>query len=126
MLSTGSPLSDESFAYVYREIKADLCLASISGGTDIISCFVLGNSNLPVRRGELQCRGLGMAVDIFDAQGKSLVGEKGSLSAHVLFLPCRLDSGEMKREVATTTHISIAIAMSGVMVILRSSPKKGE
>ena len=79
MLSTGSPLSDESFAYVYREIKADLCLASISGGTDIISCFVLGNSNLPVRRGELQCRGLGMAVDIFDAQGKSLVGEKGEL-----------------------------------------------
>ena len=79
ILSTGSPLSDESFAYVYREIKADLCLASISGGTDIISCFVLGNSNLPVRRGELQCRGLGMAVDIFDAQGKSLVGEKGEL-----------------------------------------------
>ena len=79
MLSTGSPLSDESFAYVYREIKADLCLASISGGTDIISCFVLGNSNLPVRRGELQCRGLGMAVDIFNAQGKSLVGEKGEL-----------------------------------------------
>ena len=79
ILSTGSPLSDESFAYVYREIKADLCLASISGGTDIISCFVLGNSNLPVRRGELQCRGLGMAVDIFNAQGKSLVGEKGEL-----------------------------------------------
>ena len=79
LLSTGSPLTEESFAYVYREIKADLCLASISGGTDIISCFVLGNSNLPVRRGELQCRGLGMAVDIFDAQGKSLVGEKGEL-----------------------------------------------
>jgi len=79
ILSTGSPLSDESFSYVYREIKADLCLASISGGTDIISCFVLGNSNLPVRRGELQCRGLGMAVDIFNAQGKSLVGEKGEL-----------------------------------------------
>jgi acetoacetyl-CoA synthetase len=79
ILSTGSPLVEESFDYVYREIKADVCLSSISGGTDIISCFALGNPNLPVRRGELQCRGLGMAVAIFDAAGNPLVGEKGEL-----------------------------------------------
>jgi acetoacetyl-CoA synthetase len=79
ILSTGSPLSEESFDYVYRDIKADVCLSSISGGTDIISCFALGNPNLPVRRGELQCRGLGMAVDIFDAQGKAVMEEKGEL-----------------------------------------------
>jgi acetoacetyl-CoA synthetase len=79
ILSTGSPLVEESFDYVYREIKADVCLSSISGGTDIISCFALGNPNLPVRRGELQCRGLGMAVAIFDAAGNPLVAEKGEL-----------------------------------------------
>ena len=79
ILSTGSPLTKESFQYVYREIKSDVCLSSISGGTDIVSCFTLGNPNLPVRSGELQCCGLGMAVDIFDDQGESLRGEKGEL-----------------------------------------------
>lgn len=79
MLSTGSPLAHESFDYVYRDIKADLCLSSISGGTDIISCFALGNPTLPVYRGELQCKGLGMAVDIFNETGQSLMGEKGEL-----------------------------------------------
>ena len=79
ILSTGSPLSEESFEYTYRDIKSDLCLSSISGGTDIISCFALGNPNLPVRRGELQCRGLGMAVDIFDPQGKPIREDKGEL-----------------------------------------------
>jgi len=64
MLSTGSPLVPESFDFVYNNIKADLCLSSISGGTDIISCFALGSPNLPVRRGELQCRGLGLQVDM--------------------------------------------------------------
>ncbi|ACK73243.1 acetoacetyl-CoA synthase [Gloeothece citriformis PCC 7424] len=88
ILSTGSPLSDESFEYVYREIKEDVCLSSISGGTDIISCFALGNPNLPVYRGELQCIGLGLAVDIFDEEGNPLRGEKGELVCKRPF-PCR-------------------------------------
>ena len=79
MFSTGSPLSPEGFDWVYREIKQDVLLASISGGTDIISCFVLGNPVLPVYRGEIQCRGLGMAVDVFDENGKPVRSEKGEL-----------------------------------------------
>jgi acetoacetyl-CoA synthetase len=80
MFSTGSPLSPESFDYVYRDIKADLQLASISGGTDIVSCFVLGNPLGPVWRGEIQCAGLGMAVDVYDENGKPApAGEKGEL-----------------------------------------------
>src|SRR5690606_9161561 len=79
ILSTGSPLLPESFDYVYREIKSDVCLSSISGGTDIISCFALGNPLLPVYRGELQCRGLGMAVEIFDEQGNPVLNERGEL-----------------------------------------------
>ncbi|HVC37713.1 MAG TPA: acetoacetate--CoA ligase [Gammaproteobacteria bacterium] len=77
--STGSPLLPENSEYVYREIKSDVCLSSISGGTDIISCFALGNPLLPVYPGELQCRGLGMAVQIFDDDGKSLRGRAGEL-----------------------------------------------
>ena len=82
MLSTGSPLAPESFDYVYQAVKDDLELASISGGTDIVSCFVLGNPTLPVWRGEIQCRGLGLAVDVFDEQGRSVPpgrGERGEL-----------------------------------------------
>ena len=79
MFSTGSPLSPESFDYVYRDIKADLQLASISGGTDIVSCFVLGNPIGPVWRGEIQCAGLGMAVDVVDEQAQPVVGVKGEL-----------------------------------------------
>ncbi|MFA7268906.1 MAG: acetoacetate--CoA ligase [Sterolibacterium sp.] len=79
LYSTGSPLVAESFEYVYRHIKQDIQLASISGGTDIISCFVLGNPTAPVWRGEIQCAGLGMAVAVFDEQGKSVFGEKGEL-----------------------------------------------
>jgi len=79
VLSTGSPLAHESFDYVYRDIKEDLCLSSISGGTDIVSCFALGCPTRPVYAGELQCRGLGMAVDIFDDNGKPLRSEKGEL-----------------------------------------------
>ncbi|MBT8136858.1 MAG: acetoacetate--CoA ligase [Gammaproteobacteria bacterium] len=79
ILSTGSPLTEESYDYVYADIKPDLQLSSISGGTDIISCFALGNPLLPVYRGELQCRGLGMAVDIYDETGAPLRGEKGEL-----------------------------------------------
>jgi acetoacetyl-CoA synthetase len=79
ILSTGSPLVPEGFDYVYANVKPDVCLSSISGGTDIVSCFVLGNPMLPVWRGEIQCRGLGMAVEVFDERGKSLTGEKGEL-----------------------------------------------
>ena len=79
VLSTGSPLAPESFDYVYREIKNDVQLSSVSGGTDIISCFVSGNPMLPVRRGELQCMGLGMAVEIFDDDGLSITQKNGEL-----------------------------------------------
>ncbi|HOB86292.1 MAG TPA: acetoacetate--CoA ligase [Bacillota bacterium] len=79
ILSTGSPLSVESFQYVYRDIKEDVCLSSISGGTDIVSCFVLGSPLLPVYPGEIQCRGLGMKVEVFDEQGRSVVNQKGEL-----------------------------------------------
>ena len=79
ILSTGSPLSTESFEFVYRYIKDDLCLSSISGGTDIISCFALGNPMGPVYASELQCRGLGMKVEAFNEQGNSIIGQKGEL-----------------------------------------------
>jgi acetoacetyl-CoA synthetase len=79
MFSTGSPLSPEGFDWVYREVKKDILLASISGGTDIVSCFVLGNPLLPVYRGEIQCRGLGMAVDVFNDEGQPVRSEKGEL-----------------------------------------------
>ena len=77
--STGSPLAPESFDFVYREIKRDVHLASIAGGTDIVGCFVLGDPTGPVWRGEIQARGLGLAVDVFDDDGKPLSGEKGEL-----------------------------------------------
>ena len=79
MLSTGSPLAPESFDFVYQHIKSDICLSSIAGGTDIVGCFVLGNPTLPVYRGEIQCRGLGMQVEVWDDDGKPLVGDKGEL-----------------------------------------------
>ncbi|HSC05374.1 MAG TPA: acetoacetate--CoA ligase, partial [Steroidobacteraceae bacterium] len=79
ILSTGSPLAPEGFEYVYRDIKADVQLSSISGGTDIVSCFVLGSPVLPVYRGEIQCRGLGMRVEIFGEDGHPIVDEPGEL-----------------------------------------------
>ena len=77
--STGSPLMPEGFDYVYRAIKKDVLLSSISGGTDIASCFVLGNPTAPVYRGEIQCRGFGMNVQVFDDDGKPVIGAKGEL-----------------------------------------------
>ncbi len=77
--STGSPLVPEGFDYVYRAIKKDVLLSSISGGTDIASCFVLGNPTAPVYRGEIQCRGFGMNVQVFDDDGKAVIGAKGEL-----------------------------------------------
>ena len=79
ILSTGSPLPEEGFQFVYREIKEDLQLASISGGSDLNGCFALGNPMEPVYSGELQCRGLGMKVEAFNEEGKSVVNEQGEL-----------------------------------------------
>ena len=80
LLSTGSPLAPESFDYVYRDIKTNLCLSSISGGTDIVSCFALGCPILPVYRGELQCPGLGLAVDVLRDDGSVAdIDETGEL-----------------------------------------------
>ena len=79
IISTGSPLAPESFDYVYASIKKDVCLASISGGTDIMGAFVDASAVLPVYRGELQCRSLGMAVAVFDEEGNEITGRKGEL-----------------------------------------------
>jgi acetoacetyl-CoA synthetase len=79
ILSTGSPLCGENFDYVYGQIKADVCLASISGGTDLCSCFALGNPIAPVYRGELQTRGLGMKVLVYDDDGRPIDRQKGEL-----------------------------------------------
>ena len=79
ILSTGSPLLPKNYDFVYQKIKADVQLSSISGGTDIVSCFALGNPLLPVYRGELQCIGLGMSVQVFDEHGMSVHAERGEL-----------------------------------------------
>jgi acetoacetyl-CoA synthetase len=79
LLSTGSPLAPESYDFVYSSVKKDICLSSISGGTDIMAAFADANAVLPVYRGEMQCRSLGMAVEVFDENGESVVGQKGEL-----------------------------------------------
>ncbi|MBI5163697.1 MAG: acetoacetate--CoA ligase [Magnetospirillum sp.] len=83
--STGSVLAPEGFDYVYAKVKGDVQLASISGGTDLLSCFILGNPIGPVYRGEVQCRGLGMKVEVFDESGNPLVGAKGELVCTLAF-----------------------------------------
>ncbi len=85
LASTGSPLAPENFDFVYDAIKPDIHLASISGGTDIVSCFVLGIPTKPVWRGEIQGPGLGMAVDVLDEAGRPVRGEKGELVCKVAF-----------------------------------------
>jgi acetoacetyl-CoA synthetase len=79
ILSTGSPLSEDNFNWVYKNVKSDLQLSSISGGTDIISCFMLGCPILPVYTGEIQCKGLGMKLQAYDENGNSVIDEKGEL-----------------------------------------------
>lgn len=79
LLCTGSALSPQSYDYVYREIKSDVCLASMSGGTDIVSCFVNGNPLSPARRGEIMGKSLGMAVEVWNEAGQAVIGEKGEL-----------------------------------------------
>jgi acetoacetyl-CoA synthetase len=88
LLSTGSPLTTQSFSYVYEDIKPDCHLVSMSGGTDIVSCFMLGNPNMPVYAGELQCAGLGMAVEIWDENGHPLPSGKGELVCTQAFPAC--------------------------------------
>ena len=85
ILSTGSPLAPEQYDFVYRSIKADVHLASISGGTDIVSCFALGNPWAAVRRGELQGPGLGMKTEVFDDAGRSIRGQQGELVCSAAF-----------------------------------------
>ena len=79
ILSTGSPLSPESFDFTYEHIKADVQLASIAGGTDIVACFVIGDPTRPVRRGEIQGKALGMDVQVWNDEGERLIGEQGEL-----------------------------------------------
>jgi acetoacetyl-CoA synthetase len=104
LTSTGSPLAPENFDFVYDAIKPDMHLASISGGTDIVSCFVLGIPTTPVYRGEIQGPGLGMAVDVCDETGKPVHGEKGELVCKVAFpsMPIKFwnDSGGAKYSAA--------------------------
>ncbi|MFP6837495.1 MAG: acetoacetate--CoA ligase [Pseudomonadales bacterium] len=88
IISTGSPLTHEGFRYVYDDVKAGIQLASITGGTNIISCFVLGNPMLPVWEGELQCKGLGMAVEVWNDDGEPVVGDKGELVCTLPFPSC--------------------------------------
>jgi acetoacetyl-CoA synthetase len=85
LLSTGSPLSAGQFRWVYDAVKTDLQLASISGGTDLVGCFMLGSPVSPVYAGEIQKRGLGMAVEAWDDQGQPVVGQKGELVCTVPF-----------------------------------------
>jgi len=79
ILSTGSPLSEENFKYIYSELKSDVQLASVSGGSDINGCFVMGNPMGPVYSGEIQCRGLGLKVEAFDDEGRSVINQQGEL-----------------------------------------------
>jgi len=131
VLSTGSPLSNENFQFVYNEIKDDLLLASISGGSDINGCFALGNPMGPVHEGELQCRGLGMKVYAYDDDAKPVTGEQAELVCTAPFPsmpgpmglprakhPCLSFSGVMKMDPNTILLILMNILESGPMVIL--------
>ena len=104
ILSTGSPLAPESFDYVYDAVKSDVCLSSISGGTDIMAAFADANPILPVYRGELQCRSLGIAVEVFDENGESITNEKGELVCTKPFpsmpLGCWNDRGDERYHAA--------------------------
>ncbi len=108
ILSTGSPLSEHSYDFVYRDIAADVQLASVSGGTDIVSCFALGDPTGPVWRGEMQMRGLGMAVDVWDDDAQPLRGAAGELVCTAPFpsMPVRFwnDPGGEKYTAAYFSH----------------------
>ena len=122
ILSTGSPLSGESYDYVYSKIKPDVCLSNISGGTDLCACFATGNPTAPVYRGELQTRALGMRVLVYDDAGRPVVGQKGELVCAPRFLRCRWASGAIPRERPFRGPISSGSPASGITAILPSSP----
>ena len=115
--STGSPLVNESFEYVYKFIKKDVHLASISGGTDIVSCFVLGNPSLDVFSGEIQCAGLGMDVDVYDETGNSLTNSKGELVCKSSFPSKPIYFWNDKSFKNIKKHILIILKIFGVMEI---------
>ena len=116
VLSTGSPLVAESFDFVYEHIKQDLHLASISGGTDIVSCFVLGNPIGPVHRGEIQTAGLGMAVEVWNDDGERWSRESAaSWSASSRSPRCPSAFGTIRMANATAAPISSASPASGLM-----------
>ncbi len=121
ILSTGSPLAPPSFDYVYEQVKRDVQLSSISGGTDIISCFALGNPAGPVWRGELQCRGLGMAVEVFDESGGPCAGSPESSCARSRFRACRWRSGTTRTARSIAAPTSRRIRASGATATGRSS-----
>ena len=127
MFSTGSPLAPESFDYVYEAVKHDICLSSISGGTDIVSCFVLGNPTLPVLRGEIQCRGLGMAVEAYDEDGRAdrrtAAASAGSSSARSRFRRCRWASGRIRTGRSTAPPTSNASPACGATATTSRSPR---
>ena len=102
LTSTGSPLAPENFDFVYDAIKPDVHLASISGGTDIVSCFVLGIPTRPVWRGEIQGPGLGMAVDVYDESGKPVREREGRARLHEAL---RLDAGDVLERSRTAPNI---------------------
>ena len=121
--STGSPLSPEDFAFVYDGIKKDVHLASISGGTDIVSCFVLGVPTEPVWSGEIQGPGLGMAVDVWDDDGRHLrAAARANWSAPRRFRPCRSASGTTPTAANITPPISSASTTSGAMATSPNGP----
>ena len=112
VLSTGSPLPHEGFEWVYRAFKPDLHLASISGGTDIVSCFAGGVSTLPVYAGQLQAAGLGMATAIWNESGEPVEGEKGEL-VYPSLPSCPVGFWQMPMAVNFTTRISSAGTVCG-------------
>ena len=116
MCSTGSPLAPESFDYVYAAVKEDLCLASISGGTDLVSCFALGDPIEPVWRGELQCRGLGMRVEVWNERGEPVRETKGELVCTAPFVTMPLFSGTILTARNIAPRTSNASLASGAMV----------
>ena len=111
--STGSVLAPESFDYVYDNIKQDVCLASVSGGTDIVSCFVISCPLLPVYRGEIQCRGLGLTVEVFDDEGNAVKNQKGELVCTRTFPSQPVYFWGMPPAKSITTFISPDSTMSG-------------
>jgi acetoacetyl-CoA synthetase len=121
ILSTGSPLLPESYDYVYQHVKGDVQLASISGGTDIVSCFALGNPVKPVYRGELQTRGLGMKVEVFNDEGRPVRGERGELVCTAPFpsMPVGFWNDPEARSIARRT--SSASRTSGITATTRRS-----